>query len=189
MFEEVYNSIENSDIREFAETVAECIPDYFYQVPASSTQKYHPAYACETPLGLYKHTLALVRFINYTFEIECMADKWTSRERDLVRVAGMMHDTYKSGTESDYRNNKYTKHEHPMLAANAVRKYKGTGIIPDDEIEIIANAIESHMGMWNTSSRSDVVLPKPTNKYQKIVHWADYLASRKAIEVKFDDEN
>ena len=188
-FKEVYNSIENDDIREFAETIAECIPNYFFQIPASSTQKYHPTYACEVPLGLYKHTLAVVKFINYFFEVESLAEKWTSRERDLVRVAGMMHDTFKSGSQADYEKNKYTKHEHPIIASNAIMKYKGCGIIPDDEILLIAKTIETHMGAWNTSPRSDIVLATPKNKYQKLVHLADYLASRKDIEIKFEELN
>lgn len=189
MFEEVIRSIENDDIREFAETIKECIPNYFYEVPASSSMKYHPFYACTVPLGLYKHTLAVVKFINYFFEIESLAEKWTSRERDLMRVAGMMHDTFKSGTTEDYLRNKYTKHEHPIIASNVIMKYKGCGIIPDEEIKIIAETIEAHMGAFNTSSRSDIVLPKPKNKYQKLVHLADYLASRKDIEVLFEDTN
>ena len=187
-FKEVYDTIENDDIREFAMTVAECIPDYFYQVPASSTGKYHPTYAVTTH-GLYKHTLALVKFINWFFEIESLSEKWTSRERDLVRVAGMMHDSFKSGSQAEYEKNKYTKHEHPIIAANVIRKYKGCGIISDNEIETIAVAIEAHMGAWCTSSRSNIILPKPKNKYQKLVHLADYLASRKDIEIKFEDTN
>lgn len=189
MFKEVIQSIENDDIREFAETIKECIPNYFYEVPASSSMKYHPSYACTVPLGLYKHTLAVVKFINYFFEIESLAEKWTSRERDLMRVAGMMHDVYKSGTQADYDKNPYTKHEHPIIASNAIMKYKGCGIIPDSEIETIAETIEAHMGAFNISSRSDIILPKPKNKYQKLVHWADYLASRKDIEIKFEDIN
>ena len=42
------------------------------------------------------------------------------------------------------------------------------------------------MGIWNTDKRSPIVLPLPTNKYQKMIHLADYLASRKDIEVLFD---
>ena len=118
-----------------------------------------------------------------------MSDKWTSRERDLVRVAGMMHDAWKSGTQADYEKNKFTKHEHPIIASNMIMRYKGCGIIPDNEIQIIAETIEAHMGEWTTSNRSDIILPEPKNKYQKILHWADYLASRKDIEIKFEDTN
>ena len=43
-------------------------------------------------------------------------------------------------------------------------------------------------GQWNKDKRSSCVLPLPENKYQKLLHLADYLASRKDIEVLFDDE-
>ena len=178
--------IENDDIKEFAKTIIECIPNYWYNVPASSSGKYHPSYALGDG-GLVRHTLALVCILNHIFDVKCMAEKWTSRERDLVRVAGMFHDAFKSGTQSDYEINKYTKHEHPIIAANMIRRYRDTNIIPNEEIEIIANAIETHMGEWTTSPRSDIVLGEPKNKYQKLLHLVDYLASRKDIEVLFKD--
>ena len=71
------------------------------------------------------------------------------------------------------------------MAANNIRKMTG---LPNDEIELIATTIESHMGQWNVDRRSKTVLPTPENKYQKLVHLADYLASRKDIEVLFDEE-
>ena len=186
ILDEILDSIENDDMKEFTQELIKTIPPYYFQVAASSTGKYHPAYALGEG-GLARHTCALVRFLNHTFEIECM-NKWTSRERDMLRIAGMMHDSRKSGSQEDYENNKYTKFDHPLLAAEVVRSYKGwSPTITDEEIEIIATAIESHMGQWNTDKRSSIVLPTPTNKYQKMIHWADYLASRKDIEVKFDD--
>lgn len=185
VLDEIINKIENDDIKQFAEELLTTIPEYFYHAPASSTGKYHPAYALGDG-GLARHTLALVRFLNYTFEIDCMGSSWTSREKDLMRVAGMMHDTRKSGSQQDYEANKYTRFDHPLLAAAVVKSYVGEGIIPDSEIEIIASAIASHMGQFNTDKRSNIVLPTPKNKYQKIIHWADYLASRKDVEMRFE---
>lgn len=184
IFDEILDSIENEDIKEFAKK--KCIPtveDYFWVVPASSTRKYHPDYAC-TEGGLAKHTVALVRFLNHMFGVESITSQFTSRERDLLRVAGMMHDTRKSGTQKDYERSKWTRFDHPLQAAAVIRGLDG---LPKEEIEMIAHMIESHMGQWCTDKRNpDVVLPKPTDKYQIILHVADYLASRKDIEVKFD---
>lgn len=177
--------VENEDMKAFAETIIEAFPNYWWYVAASSTGKYHPSYALNVG-GLVRHTLALIRFINHTFAIKSMAVNWTSRERDIVRIAGLAHDAWKSGKQEDYEKNKYTKHEHPIIASNMIMKYKGCGIIPDNEIECIATTIESHMGEWTTSSHSDIILPEPKNKFQKMLHWADYLASRKDIEVKFE---
>ena len=183
IFDSILNTIENEDIRHFAEECIETIPDYFWEVGASSTGKYHPQYALGE-LGLARHTCALVRFLNHILNVDCFGDKFTSREKDLMRVAGMMHDTRKSGDDADYAKNKYTKFDHPLLAANEIRSL--IGFISPEELEIVATTIESHMGQWNTDKRSSVVLPLPTNKYQKMIHLADYLASRKDIEVLFD---
>ena len=180
--------IENDDIKEFAETVIECVPNYWFVVPASSSGKYHSK-MCLGEGGLVRHTLALVRILNHIFDVKCMAEKWTSRERDLMRVAGMFHDAFKSGSQSDFEKNKYTKHEHPIIAANMIRRYSDTNIIPKEEVDIIAKTIETHMGQWVSSPYSDIVLGEPKNKYQKLLHLADYLASRKDIEVLFEDEN
>lgn len=42
IFDSLLNTIENEDIRHFAEECIETIPDYFWEVGASSTGKYHP---------------------------------------------------------------------------------------------------------------------------------------------------
>ena len=39
----------------------------------------------------------------------------------------------------------------------------------------------------NLADRAGIVLPKPSNKYQEIVHLADYLASRKPLDMEFDE--
>ena len=184
IFDSILSTFENEDIKQFAMNCIETLPTYFYEVGASSTGKYHPAYALGE-LGLARHTCALVRFLNHMLSIDCIKNDFSSRERDLMRVAGIMHDSMKSGTDEDYARSKYTKFEHPILAANNIRKMSG---LPDDEIELIATTIESHMGQWATDKRSKTVLPTPENKYQKLVHLADYLASRKDIEVLFDEE-
>lgn len=184
IFNSILDTIISEDIKKFAERCIETIPNYFWDVGASSTGKYHPQYTLGE-LGLAKHTCALVRFLNYIFEVNCFGNKFTQREKDLMRVAGMMHDSRKSGDDNDFVKNKYTKFDHPLFAANVVRSLKGNEL-NDDEVELIATTIESHMGQWNTDRRSSIVLPLPKNKFQTILHLADYLASRKDIEVLFD---
>lgn len=185
IFDTLLNTFENEDIKNFATECIETIPDYFWEVGASSTGKYHPQYALGD-LGLARHTCALVRFLNHILSIDCYKNDFTSRERNLLRVAGIMHDSKKSGGDEDYAKNKFTKFDHPILAANEIRTI--IGFIPEDEVELVASTIESHMGQWNTDKRSTTVLPLPENKYQKLLHLADYLASRKDIEVLFSKE-
>ena len=185
IFDEILNSIENEDIKQFAEKCVNELAPYFYVVPASSTGKYHPSYSLGEG-GLLRHSIAVVRFLNHMFNVESIANQFTSRERDLLRVAAMMHDSRKSGGQEEYEKSKWTKFNHPLLAAELIRSLDG---LPREEIELVAHAIESHMGIWNTDKRyPNLVLPKPQDKYQIILHLADYLASRKDIELLFDDE-
>ena len=44
------------------------------------------------------------------------------------------------------------------------------------------------MGKWNTDYNGNEILEVPKDRYQYFVHMCDYLASRKVINVKFDDK-
>ena len=185
IFDSLLDTFENDDIRNFAVECIETIPDYFWEVGASSTGKFHPKYALGE-LGLARHTCALVRILNYDFSIDCYKHRFTSRQRDLLRVAGIMHDSRKSGDDADFKENKYTRDNHPLLAAEEVRSL--IGFIPEDELEYIAEAIESHMGQWNTDKEYNEILPLPKTEAQCLLHQADYLASRKDITLSFAKE-
>ena len=43
------------------------------------------------------------------------------------------------------------------------------------------------MGQWNTDKKTNFVLPKPTDKFSRMLHVADYLASRKCLTMDFDN--
>lgn len=186
LLKEYFDSIQDENVKKFMEQCIETIPEYWYTVPASSTGKYHPNYALGNG-GLMRHTIALLRFFDRLVRNTMYGSPFTNREMDLLRVACLMHDSRKSGSDEDFAISKYTKFDHPILAANVVRSIE-TEYITDEEKEMVANAIESHMGQWNvdTYGKSKVELPLPTNKYQKIVHLVDYLAAQKGVEVQFD---
>lgn len=184
MITPILDKIINDDIREFAKVLIEGLPNYIWEVGASSTGKYHPAYSLGLG-GLMRHQIAVVRFLNYFFELEQYNTKFTSREMDLMRVAGLVHDGRKSGEQADYEKSKFTKFDHPLQMANIIRSYDGQ-YLNHDELEFMAHCIESHMGQWNTEKKSSTVLPKPIDEYQYFVHLADYLASRKDLTVAFD---
>ena len=147
IFDSILDTIESEDIRKFAERCIQTIPDYFWDVGASSTGRYHPQYALGD-LGLARHTCALVRFLNHIFAVKCFGENFTQREKDLMRVAGMMHDSRKSGSDEDFQKNKYTRFNHPLLASEVIRNLKGHEL-SDDEVEMIATTIESHMGEFD----------------------------------------
>ena len=181
----ILDTFENEDIKAFAVELLNGLPEYIWNVGASSTGKYHPAYSLGE-MGLMRHQVAVVRFINFFLELEQYKTEFTSRERDLMRLTGLIHDGRKSGSQEDYDKSKYTKFNHPILMADVVRSYDGE-YLNHDEIEMIAEAISKHMGQWNVDRKSPVVLPKPDDNFSKLVHLADYLASRKSLTMEFEN--
>ena len=184
IFDEILATIENEDLKKFmVEKCLPTIPDWFWIAPAASSGRFHP----KTSLGeggLARHTVAMCRILNYMFELDAFYNQYTSRERDLMRIGALMHDTRKSGSQEDYEKNKQTRFDHPFLAAEAVRELDG---IDPSEKELVCGIISAHMGQFNTSKKHpDIILPKPKNKYELMVHLADYLSSRKDIEVYID---
>jgi len=184
MITPILETIQDEEIRTFAYVLVDNLPSYIWEVGASSTGKYHPQYSLGQG-GLMRHQIAVVRFLNFFFELEQYNTKFTSRERDLMRVAGLVHDGRKSGEQTDYERSKFTKFDHPIQMANVIRSYDGQ-FLNHDDIEFMAHCIESHMGQWNTDRKSKSVLPKPMDEYQQFVHLADYLASRKDLTMAFD---
>lgn len=184
LIEPILKTINNDDIREFAEVLVDGLPAYIWEVGASSTGKYHPQYSLGFG-GLMRHQIAVVRFLNYFFGLEQYSVKFTDRKMDLMRVAGLIHDGRKSGEQADYERSKFTKFDHPIQMANVIRSYDGQ-YLNHDELEFMAHCVESHMGQWSTDKKSSTVLPKPTDDYQAMVHLADYLASRKDLTMTFD---
>ena len=186
MNSEIFNKelmyIENEDIRKFTETALNNLPQYFFEVAASSTGKYHPTYALGDG-GLVRHTKAAVRFANHLFTIEQNKNAYSSTERSCVISAIILHDGWKHGD----KGSAFTTHEHPVVCADWIKNAECLNDIINKGIrDVIANAVASHMGEWNESKRSTIILPKPESDIQKFVHMCDYLASRKDIEVLFD---
>ena len=179
----VLNTFENDDIKDFAIVLLDNLPEYIWSVPASSTGKYHPQYSLGLG-GLMRHQVAVVRFLNFFLELEQYGGGMTSRERDLMRVAALIHDGMKSGTQDDYNKSKYTKFNHPILMADVIRSTDG---LEASERDFIAHCIESHMGQWCSDKKTGIELPKPKDEYQKLVHLADYLASRKTLTMDFEN--
>ena len=81
----------------------------------------------------------------------------------MMIFALVLHDGLKHGLNFS----KYTVFEHPVLTANFIKDNKTKLSLNDEEVEFISSLIASHMGPWNTNPYSDIILPKPKNKYQK----------------------
>ena len=112
--------------------------------------------------------------------------KFTSEDKDLIIMALILHDGLKSGLE----HSKYTKFDHPLLISKYIMENKDKLSLEIDDIRKLCSMIESHMGEWTYDSyHQKEVLPKPRTAEQRFVHMCDFLASRKFLDVKFNDNN
>ncbi len=159
------------------------LPDYFFKVAASSTGKYHPEFSLGDG-GLLRHTKAAIRIAYELLNDSCIGGKYSNREKDLMIIALALHDGIKHGNPEE----KFTRADHPLLACKYIRDYKNNLKMKDEDIDFICEVIESHMGPWNTHPYTkEEILPIPKNKFQSFVHMCDYLASRKFLDIKFEN--
>jgi hypothetical protein len=100
-------------------------------------------------------------------------------------ISLMLHDGLKLGKEQS----KYTKFDHPLLVGEFIKENKANLNFSDDEINFLSDTIASHMGPWTKDYDGNEVLPYPKTKYQNFVHMYDYLASKKFLNVDFDENN
>lgn len=157
--------IADDKIRAWVEKKLDDVPSYFWEIPASTSGKYHPEYS-QGEGGLVRHTRAVVFFV-----IE-LSRAWelSEKELDMAIAATVLHDTWKCG-----KDGKHTVYEHPEIAAEWAREDAKEGSVR----WIIADMIETHMGQWGNR--------KPKTKLEWFLHTADYLASRKQIIVPIDE--
>ena len=173
--------IKSEKIKNACQKMIELLPDYFFEVPASSTGKYHPEYALGEG-GLLRHTKAAVRIAYELLNDPCIGDKYTQDEKDLMIMSLILHDGLKSGLNHE----KYTRFDHPILIADYIMDNEEELGLEVEEIEFLSDAVKTHMGSWTTDYDGVEVLEKPKTKYQNFVHMCDYLASRKCLLVPFD---
>ena len=187
MFSEELGRIKTNDIKKWTEWAIAQLPDYFFEVPASSGGRYHPKYALGSQ-GLVRHTKAAARIAITLLGIE-MFSKYSEAEQSAIVAALILHDGLKSGLPKQ----KYTIVDHPVKVCEylhdtweAIEDKASISDISGVEIRGILSLIHSHMGQWNTDRAGVVKMPKPKTPAQKFVHLCDYLASRKTLEFNFE---
>ena len=183
-FKKELSYIKNKNIKDSCETMFGLLPDYFFQTPASSTGKYHPKFTLGDG-GLVRHVKVAVLIAKDLLSNPSIGDKYSDDEKDLMLMALILHDGLKSGLT----HNRYTQVDHPTLIKNYIIDNKDKLKLSADELKFVGKVIESHMGPWNTDYNGNEVLPKPKTKYENFVHMCDYLASRKYLNVEFDNNN
>jgi hypothetical protein len=102
----------------------------------------------------------------------------------MIITTLILHDMVKSGLPQQ----KYTTHDHPLIAANYIRQHKNIcDLLSDEDLQIILKAIEHHSGNFTTNKYSKIVLEEPKTGLEKFCFWCDYLGSRRYLEYKFEN--
>lgn len=171
--------ITNKGIRALVRATLDACPSCFWTMPAATTGKYHPAISLGEG-GLIRHTRAVVRLCCHLCHMADIAPG--TCDRDIILAAAILHDCCKK-----YDTEKYTAFMHPQRAADLLWQ-QATLLAAGKEDALRAAAARSigaiiacHMGRWNVDPRTGEQLPTPLTPMQRLVHTADYLASRKDL--------
>ena len=174
--------IKDNNNKEDIKTLINILPDYFFEIPASSTGKYHPKFA-STNHGLLKHTKVAVRIAHELLANDSIGSKFSDNEKDLIIMALILHDGFKSGDSKE----EYTRFDHPLIVSKKIMENASKLKMSTDEVRKLCSMIESHMGPWSYDSyNKKEVLPKPKNELERFVHMCDYLSSKKFLNVEFN---
>lgn len=154
----------------------ELVPQGFWEQPASTSGKYHPAFSLGEG-GLVRHSAAVV------FTAIDLAQLWRIRSGpalDAVVLAAAVHDTFKGGDSEVWE---YAP-DHPALAcAHLVEMLDATrNIIEQKALATAAYAVSDHMSLWG---------PRPTDMRStdhvgSVIIAADYITSRKYFKPEAD---
>ena len=182
------DTIKDIDNRKFALILLSNVPDYFFSAPASSSGKYHPKNDLGEG-GLVRHSISVARMLDHLLEPYGYFD-FNEEQKDLLKIAALFHDCMKSGTQEEYEKNSCTKFLHPLYAANFIMTVAIECGYPYEKAIFIYDAVIAHMGQWNTNKNEvGSKLPTPVSPRQRILHLADYLASRKDINITVEEDD
>lgn len=175
------DKIENEQVRRSTETLLNMLPDYFYVIPASSSGKYHPQFSLGEG-GLVRHVKVALRILEEIFRDEAFG-VYEPYTKDLMRMALMLHDGFKSGKE----NIGHTCTEHPLIMRDFIIENKDKLDISSKDAEFVARLISTHMGPWTKDKAGNEILESPKTREELIVHLCDYIASRNFLNVSFEN--
>ena len=158
--------IDDQATRELAKVMTRllCPPDHwFWQATASSSGQHHPP-ECRGVGGLVRHTRLASAWLEQLLLV------YPKANADAARLAVLWHDCRKY-------EHKDSMPVHGQLGCDAIFEVMGRfeltlGLAV--VVEIAANAVRTHMGVWSSTPVSvDDMTPT-----QRVVHLADYCASR-----------
>lgn len=192
--------IQHQDIAALVRATLDAAPACFWTMPASTTGKHHPAIS-QGQGGLLRHTRAVVHLTRHLLEMQGITPQ--ERQYSIAIAAAILHDACKKAD-----GEQHTAFDHPLragqlIATQAHTLWPAEKAAPQHQptmgdllalpehtyaattpaVRCIIDCVESHMGRWNFDSRTGQQLPLPLTPLQRLIHTADYLASRKDITI------
>ena len=173
--------IQNQNVRTSTEIILDMLPDYFYEIPASSSGKYHPSFSLGEG-GLVRHVKVAMRILEEMFRDEAFGT-YDDYKKDLIRMALILHDGFKSGVT--YSG--HTCSEHPVIMSEFILNNKDKLSISGEDAQFVSSLILTHMGPWNKDKAGNIIMPVPKTREELLVHLCDYIASRNFLNVYFEN--
>lgn len=160
--------IEDEELREQTlDALQRMVPDYFWEVPATSSGRYHNPFARRRH-GLWAHVkmvfTAYERIVDSYVELGIISEL----EADMGRAAVLLHDALKYGHE--YEEGDSTVRNHDNLASHWLSH---NSELP----KTVVDAVARHNGGWYEGP-SPVYEDEPV---AMLVHTADMIGSTKNV--------
>lgn len=177
LFKEALKKFESDDIRSLAKRGLEIAPLQFWIMPASMNKLAHHTsehgvgdicYSAEKDIhvvnvigGKAYHTIRVFNIAEILLEADApevkdyngnikaykYGNEFTSRERDIIRLACLWHDIFSGGTEDEFdTKRKGLDKNHSMYHRTEYDHLKV--FVNEDEWALILDAIEMHMWKW-----------------------------------------
>lgn len=181
IFKVELDRFKNQNVRESAEVILEMMPNYFYEMPASTSGNNHPLFSLGEG-GLVRHVKVAMRILEEMFRDEAFGT-YDDYKKDLIRMSLILHDGFKSGIV-------YSGHtclDHPVIMSDFILDNKDKLSISEEDAEFVSDLILTHMGPWNTDREGNVLMPVPKTREELLVHLCDYMSSRRFIDVQFEN--
>lgn len=133
------NLIEDDELRaETLSALSRGLPEYFWEVPATGSGKFHNPYA-RNKYGLWIHVKMVATAFERKAESYVRREVLTDHEADCVRSAILLHDMLKYGHE--YNAGDSSADNHDLLAGQWLRR--------NTELpSAVIDGVEKHNGPW-----------------------------------------
>jgi hypothetical protein len=170
----VTSKIKDEGVKKFTERCINDFPDYFWVAPSSGSGKYHPADEFRHG-GLVLHVKRVVK------TVELLADmhELNYYEKDVLISAAILHDSWSKGLDPSEDNN-YSDRYHALYPSDKFPyPAYSSEFMRESTYDDIMSCVIGHMGRWSVNRWINI-----DKKLPKILHTADFIASRRDIEVK-----